>query len=168
MPKLVVAGTLRYFSQMSFASRLTMVSSVLRAAATVSASPDSCASSKCSYASPGNLESIGSSTGSPSSTGSLTANSTRSEAPGLVATFSRYWSGVRMSARIAPSCTSPKIPRAFTLPSTRLRSPTPVAMDCMSPRPLYTASSWSLTCLNDADRRSLSVRESFSSTVARI
>ncbi len=168
MPKLVVCGTLRYLSRMSLASALMRISSTLRAFDTASASPESCASRRCSYASPGNLESMGRSTGSPSSTGSLTANSTRSFEPGLVAMFFSYCPGAKISERMASSCTSPKMPRVFTLPSTRLRSPTPAAMLCMSPNPRYTASSCSLTCLNEDESRSLSVRESFSSTVIRI
>ena len=73
-----------------------------------------------------------------------------------------------MSSSRAPSCTSPKMPRFFTLVSTRLRSPTPVARFCISPRPRCTASSRSETSLNDWPRRVSSVLCSFSSTVARI
>ena len=168
MPKFVVAGTERYFSEISLASSLIWRSKIFLAAVTAAASPSSSASRRCSYASPGNLESIGRSTGSPPSTGIFTANSTRSRLSGTVATSSRYWSGVRISRRIAPSCTSPKMPRVFTFESTRLRSPTPEATSRISPNPRETVSSWSVTCLNDELKRSFSVRESFSSTVSRM
>ncbi len=74
--------------------------------------------------------------GSPCSTGSFTANSTRSELPGLVATFCSYCEGASTSERMAPSWASPKMPRVFTLERVFLRSPTPAASVCMSPRPL--------------------------------
>ena len=57
----------------------------------------------------------------------------------------------RRSSRTAPasagrtssasSCTSPQAPRVLTLVSTRLRSPTPTASVCISPRPWCTCSS---------------------------
>ena len=69
---------------------------------------------------------------------------------------------------MAPSWISPKVPRVFTLVSTRFRSPTPVARLCISPSPRCTASSRSLTSLNDSPSRRSSVPCSFSSTVWRI
>ena len=60
------------------------------------------------------------------------------------------------------------MPRDLTLVSTRLRSPTPEASVCISPSPLCTCSSRSLTSLNDSPRRRSSVSCSFSSTVRRI
>ena len=69
---------------------------------------------------------------------------------------------------MAPSCSSPQVPRVFTLVITRLRSPTLPASVCISPRPLCTCSSRSLTSLNDSPRRCSSVACSFSSTVRRI
>ena len=104
----------------------------------------------------------------PSSTGIFTANSTRSRLSGLVATFSSYWLGVRISRRIAPSCTSPSTPRVLTLESTRLSPPTSWATLFISPSPLCTASSCSLTRVNDEFNLSFKVLESFSSTVSRI
>ncbi len=100
--------------------------------------------------------------------GRRTAYSTRSLAPGCTATLAAYCSGVSMSSSNMPSCTSPQPPRDFTLVSTRFRSPTPVARDCISPRPLCTCSSRSLTSWKLSPRRFSSVPCSFSSTVARI
>ena len=100
--------------------------------------------------------------------GSLTAYSTRLLLPGTVATFSAYWPGAKISFRIAPSCTSPRIPRVFTPESTCFRLPTSAARFCISPRPLYTCSSWVLTARNDSLTRRCSVASSFSSTVPRI
>ena len=67
-----------------------------------------------------------------------------------------------------PSCISPTIPRVLTLESTFFKSPTPLARVCISPNPLYTCSSLSLTKRNDCPMRSSKVFCSFSSTVARI
>ena len=85
-----------------------------------------------------------------------------------VSTFAAYCCGVSTSASRAASWTSPHMPRVFTLASTRFRSPTPVASDCISPRPRCTCSRRSETVLNDAASRCSSVACSFSSTVARI
>ena len=41
----------------------------------------------------------------------------------------------------------------FTLDNTFFRSPTPVAIFCISPNPLCTCSSLSLTCLKDSPSR---------------
>ena len=96
------------------------------------------------------------------------ANSTRSLLCSRVATFAANCSGARTCSSSVPSCTSPHVPRVLTLVSTFFRSPTPVASVCISPRPLCTCSSRSLTCLNDSPSRCSSVVCSFSSTVARI
>ena len=56
----------------------------------------------------------------------------------------------------------------MTFESTFFRSPTPAASVCISPRPLYTCSSRSLTILNDCPRRVSSVFSRRSSTVLRI
>ena len=69
---------------------------------------------------------------------------------------------------MAPSWISPRMPRVFTLERTRFRSPTPAARVCISPSPLYTCSSRSLTSRKDWLIRSSRVFCSFSSTVARI
>ena len=114
---------------------------------------------------------MGSQTQPPGSSlgpGSLTAYSTISREPGSTCTLRSNWPGARISSSSAPSWTSAHVPRAFTLVSTRLRSPTPVARVCISPSPFCTDSSWSLTSLNDSPRRFSSVDWSFSSTVARI
>ena len=111
---------------------------------------------------------MGSQTGLPSSPGSLTAYSTTLRLPSRVATSRAYCSGARISSRIAPSCSSPSIPRVLTFESTRLRSPTPEASACISPRPRYTCSSRSLTAENERAMRSSSVCCSFSSTTRRI
>ena len=103
-----------------------------------------------------------------SSPGSLTAYSTYAELPCLVATLASYCSCESICSSIAPSCISPRTPRDLTFESTFLRSPTPMAKVCISPRPLYTCSSRSLTILKDWPIRSLSVFSSFSSTVALI
>ena len=106
--------------------------------------------------------------GSSSGPGSLTAYSTISREPGSTCTLRSNCPGARISSSSAPSWTSAQVPRALTLVSTRLRSPTPVARVCISPSPFCTDSSWSLTSLNDSPRRFSSVDWSFSSTVVRI
>ena len=58
------------------------------------------------------------------------------EIRGTVATFSAYWPGARISCRMPPSCTSPRMPRVLTPDSTRLSPPTSAARVCISPRPL--------------------------------
>ena len=55
---------------------------------------------------------------------------------GLTATLAAYWSGVSICSSRLPSWTSPQVPRVLTLVSTRLRSPMPLASDCISPKPL--------------------------------
>ena len=100
--------------------------------------------------------------------GSRIANSTRSLLPGTVATLVAYCSGVNTCSSSAASCTSPKMPRVFTLVSTRFSEPTSRASPCISPRPLCTCSSRSATCLKLSPSRCSSVACSFSSTVARI
>ena len=96
------------------------------------------------------------------------ANSTRSALFGRVATFSAYCSAVSTCSSRLASCTSPQVPRVLTLVSTFLRSPTPAASVCISPRPRCTCSSRSETSLKDSPRRCSSVACSFSSTVLRI
>ena len=95
--------------------------------------------------------------GSSLGPGSLTAYSTISREPGSTCTLRSNCAGVRISSSSAPSWTSAQVPRALTLVSTRLRSPTPVARLCISPSPFCTDSSWSLTSLNDSPRRFSSV-----------
>ena len=104
----------------------------------------------------------------PPCPGSFTANSTRLALPGTVATFSAYWPGARISCKIAPSCTSPSMPRVLTPESTRFSPPTSAARVCISPRPLYTCSSWALTVRKESEMRFCRVSCSFSSTVPRI
>ena len=60
------------------------------------------------------------------------------------------------------------MPRTFTLVSRCLRSPTPCASVCISPRPRCTISSRSATCLKLSPSRACKVDCSFSSTVWRI
>ena len=100
--------------------------------------------------------------------GRRTAYSTRLALPGMVATFSAYWPGARISRRMPPSCTSPRMPRVLTPDSTRLSPPTSAASVCISPRPLYTCSSCWLTARKESEMRFCSVVCSFSSTVPRI
>ena len=116
------------------------------------------------------MASIGIHTGAPPSVwpGSLSANSTRAPLPAIVSTFFAYCSGVSTCSSSISNCTSPQVPRVFTLVSTRFRSPTPSASCCISPRPWCTRSSRSDTCWNDALKRASSVACSFSSTVLRI
>ena len=106
--------------------------------------------------------------GSSRAPGRRTANSTRSSEPSRVLTLRSYCEEVSTSSSSAPSCTSPQVPRALTLVSTLLRSRTPPASSCISPRPFCTASRRSLTSLKDSPRRFSSVPCSFSSTVCRI
>ncbi len=106
--------------------------------------------------------------GSSSGPGSLTAYSTFSRESGFVCTFVSYCPTVRISSSIAPSWTSPSVPRVFTFDRTFLRSPTPVARLRISPSPLWTASSCALTSLKDSPSRFSRVSCSFSSTVRRI
>jgi hypothetical protein len=96
------------------------------------------------------------------------AKSTTFLLPGRVATCTAYWSGTNTCSSRLASCASPKMPRVLTLVSRCLRSPTPWASVCISPRPLCTCSSRSATCLKLSPRRACSVVCSFSSTVARI
>ncbi len=96
------------------------------------------------------------------------ANSTWSFEPCLVLTLAWYCSGAMICSRMFPSWISPNTPRVFTLLSTFFRSPTPCARCCISPRPFCTASSRSLTSLNDCPNLSSRVLCSFSSTVSRI
>ena len=81
------------------------------------------------------------------------ANSTRSALPSFVATFVPYCPGASTCSSSAPSCTSPHVPRVLTLVRTRLRSPTPDASACISPRPRCTCSRRSLTVRNDSPSR---------------
>ena len=170
MAKSVVSGGARYFSAMVFASPRTARSSSRPATATPSASARSAASTRRSYCSLGNFASMGIHTGGPPSTmpGNFRANSTRAPLPGSVSTFFAYWSTVSTCSSSISSCTSPQVPRVFTLVSTRFRSPTPSASCCISPRPWWTFSSRSDTCWNEALKRVSSVACSFSSTVLRI
>ena len=66
------------------------------------------------------------------------------------------------------SCTSPIVPRIFTLLSTRFSPPTSCASVCISPKPFCTFPSCLLTSSNDCPMRSCRVFCNFSSTVARI
>ena len=59
------------------------------------------------------------------------------------------WSAVSNCSSKADNWTSPQVPRVLTLVSTRLRSPTPAASVCISPRPRWTCSSRSLTSWKD-------------------
>ncbi len=112
---------------------------------------------------------MGSSTGaSPSRPGRRIAYSTRSWVSGRTAALTTYWRSASISDSSAPSCTSPQMPRDLTLVSTFFRSPTPVASERISPRPLYTCSRRSLTSEKLSPRRLLSVLCRFSSTVLRI
>ena len=88
--------------------------------------------------------------------------------PGCVATCAAYWSTVNTCSSSADSCASPKIPRVLTLVSRCFRSPTPCARVCISPKPLWTCSSLSATCLKLSPKRVSKVVCSFSSTVLRI
>ncbi len=96
------------------------------------------------------------------------AQSNFSTPPGLTLACLANCSGVKNCSRMASSCTSPQPPRVLTLLSTRFKSPTPEASDCISPKPLCTCSRRSLTSLKDAPKRCSSVACSFSSTVCRI
>ena len=96
------------------------------------------------------------------------AYSTRWVLPGMVATLVSYCSGARISSRMAPSWISPKMPRVLTPDSTCFRPPTSAARLCISPRPLYTCSSWALTALKLSVTRFCRASCSCSSTVQRI
>ena len=74
-----------------------------------------------------------------------------------VSTLVAYCCGVSTSASSAASCTSPHMPRVLTLASTRFRSPTPTASDCISPSPRCTCSRRSDTMRNDSPSRCSSV-----------
>ncbi len=76
--------------------------------------------------------------------------------------------GARISSRMAPSWISPRIPRVFTPESTCFSPPTSAARFCISPRPLYTCSSWSFTALKLSVTRFCNASCSCSSTVWRI
>ena len=60
------------------------------------------------------------------------------------------------------------MPRVFTPESTCFRLPTSAARLCISPRPLYTCSSWVLTARKESVMRFCSASCNFSSTVPRI
>ena len=68
--------------------------------------------------------------------GILMAYSTRFVLPGTVATLQAYWPGAKICSKIAPSCTSPRMPRVLTPDSTCFKLPTSAARFCISPRPL--------------------------------
>ena len=111
---------------------------------------------------------MGSHTVPPSAPGIRMAYSTRWVLPGIVATLVSYCSGARISSRMAPSWISPRIPRVFTPESTCFSPPTSAARFCISPRPLYTCSSWSFTALKLSVTRFCNASCSCSSTVWRI
>ena len=100
--------------------------------------------------------------------GNLIPNSTASKLPFLVLTFVSYCSGVSISEMRLPSCASPHVPLVLMLLKTFFKSPTPTAIVCISPRPLWTSSSRSLTILNDSPNLFSIVDCNFSSTVWRI
>ena len=156
-----------YFFAISAPNSFILLLSTFCAALTASALPCSYASIRFVYASAGNFESTGSST-YPSSAGSFMANSTLSPLASLTFAFTSYCSGAIISPNIAPSCISPSMPLVFTFESTFERSPTPAASVCISPRPLYTCSSLSLTSAKERLSLSSSVFCSFSSTTWRI
>ena len=111
---------------------------------------------------------MGSQTLLPSTPGIRMAYSTRWVLPGMVATLVSYCSGARISSRIAPSWISPRMPRVLTPESTCFSPPTSAARLCISPKPLYTCSSWSLTALKLSVTRFCSASCNCSSTVWRI
>ncbi|MCY1544936.1 hypothetical protein D9M68_808500 [compost metagenome] len=170
MAKSVVCGGATYLAAIARACSSTARPSAAPALLTPSASAASWASMRRSYSSLGNLASMGSQTGPAPSPrpGRRMANSTTASLPGTGLTLLAYWSGVMLSSIRRASCTSPQVPRDFTLVSTRFRSPTPAASACISPSPLCTASRRSDTSLKDSPRRCSSVAWSFSSTVRRI
>ena len=137
MAKSVENGGTIYFSAIVLASLLTARSSSRPAVSTASASARSAASCSRSYCSFGNFASTGNQTASASSLrpGRRIANSTRSPLPRRTSTFLAYCAGVSICSRIISSCTSPHVPRVFTLVRTFFRSPTPVASCCISPSP---------------------------------
>ena len=163
----MVYGTSTYLFRISLASDRITFSSIFLASSSAARSPDSLASRRVLYRSPGNLESMGRYT-VPFSAGRRTANSTRSLLPGTVATLVSYCSGARISSRMAPNWISPRIPRVLTPDRTFFSPPTSPARLCISPSPRYTCSSCSLTVRNDSVMRFSSAVCSFSSTVPRI
>ena len=169
MAKSVVCGGDTYLLKILRASSLIEVSNALPADRMAALSATSWASIRRWYCSTGYLESIGSHTGCSSLLpGRRMANSTSSSLPGMVLIFLPNCAGVSTFSMMAPSCISPQVPRDLTLVITRFRSPTLLARVCISPRPLCTCSSRSLTSLNDSPRRCSSVACNFSSTVRRI
>ena len=100
--------------------------------------------------------------------GSLIANSTNSVPLFFVFTLASYCSGLIICSSNAPNCTSPKVPRIFTLLSTFFNPPTSCARDFISPSPFCTFSSWERTISKDCPMRSFSVFCSFSSTISRM
>ena len=172
MPKSVVCGGETYFSQMVLASSSARArSSVARRLRDASASARSCGFRQALVLLLRELGVDRQPTGAPPSVvpGSLIANSTRAlAARPRSPRSSRTGPTVSTCSSSMPSCTSPQVPRDFTLVSTRFRSPTPIASCCISPRPWCTFSSRSETSLNDSPRRCSSVACSFSSTVRRI
>jgi hypothetical protein len=132
--------------------------------------PLSCASSRRWYCSTGYFESMGSQTGcflAACPAGEWRTPPAR-RCPARSLRCVAYWSDVSTLSMMAPNCISPQVPRVFTLVITRFKSPTLPARVCISPRPLCTCSSRSLTSLKDSPRRCSSVAWSFSSTVRRI
>ena len=100
--------------------------------------------------------------------GSLIANSTNSVPLFFVLTLASYCSGLIICSSNAPNCTSPNVPRIFTLLSTFFSPPTSWARDFISPRPFCTFSSCERTISNDCPIRSFNVFCNFSSTIRRI
>ena len=151
MAKSVVLGASIYLLLISAAHFLMPRTNALRHSSMPAASAASYACSSNSKSSLGNLESMGSHTGWPVPLapsplpGSLRQTQrVHCRLPLFLHSFA-YWSGVSVCSNIFSSWYSPNTPRVFTLLSTRLRSPTPVASCCISPKPLCTASRRSLT-----------------------
>jgi hypothetical protein len=137
-----VNGDATYFVRIFFASARTASAMALRASSMAAMSARSSASCNRCHSSSGNLESIGSQQGCESlRPGKRTANSTRKLLPGTVLHVRPRIAAASVLRQGAPRrCTSPHVPRVFTLPSTRFKSPTPTASDCISPSPRCTCS----------------------------
>ena len=96
------------------------------------------------------------------------ANSTNSVAFFLVLTFAAYCSGLSIWSNKAPNCTSPNVPRVFTLLKTFFNPPTSCARLFISPNPFCTFSSCERTISKDCPIRSFNVFCNFSSTICRM